>query len=62
MENRYKKLRKENRYTMKEMAKLLDVSQSYYQKIEYGIRKPSREFLRRLKTTFPQIDLNIYIQ
>jgi transcriptional regulator with XRE-family HTH domain len=47
---------------MKEMANILNISISYYQKIEYGIRKPSRDFLIKLKTKFPKIDLNMYIQ
>lgn len=49
-----------NNLTKNEMAKLLGFSESYYEKIEKGERKPSREFLYQLKKNFPKIDMNIF--
>ena len=57
-----KQLRKEKRYTQKEMAEILGVSRSYYEKIEYGIRKPSRAFLEKLLSRFPEVDLSKLIK
>lgn len=53
-----RKLRKENRYTLKQFAALIGVSNSLYEKVEYGIRRPSRAFLEKLKKCFPDFDLN----
>jgi len=40
------------------MAEIIGISNSYYEKIEYGIRKPSRAFLEKVKACFPEIDTN----
>ncbi len=61
MDNKYKTLRKKYHYTMKEMAEQLKISLSYYQKVEYGIRKASRNLLVKLKTRFPEVDINEFI-
>ncbi|MCC6093551.1 MAG: helix-turn-helix domain-containing protein [Eubacterium sp.] len=42
--------------SMKKMAESLGVSESYYQKIEYGVRNPSFNFLRKFKSVFPDTD------
>lgn len=39
MLNKLKEARNEKRYTCKEMAKLLNISTSYYSQIENGIRR-----------------------
>lgn len=46
--------------TLQEFADNIDVSKSYYEKIESGQRKPSREFMTKLKHKFPQFDVNIF--
>lgn len=37
----------------------IKVSKSLYEKVESGIRKPSREFITKLKNRYPQFDTNI---
>lgn len=44
--------------TPEKMAQLLDVSTSYYYKIEAGSRNPSYNFLHRFKKEFPQADVD----
>lgn len=44
--------------TLNEMATLLKCSKSFYEKIEYGARKPSREFMKSFKNAFPEYDMN----
>lgn len=46
--------------TLQEFASNIGVSKSYYEKIESGQRKPSREFMTKLKYKFPQFDVNIF--
>lgn len=46
--------------TLQEFASNIGVSKSYYEKIESGQRKPSREFMMKLKNKFPQFDVNIF--
>ena len=45
--------------TIKEFAETIGVSKSLYEKVEGGYRKPSREFITRLKSKYPQFDVNI---
>ena len=58
--NCVEKLRKSEKLTQAEMAQTLGVSASFYSKIELGIRKPSRDFLIRIKENFPMCDMNIF--
>ncbi|MEL7568035.1 MAG: helix-turn-helix transcriptional regulator [Dehalobacterium sp.] len=44
--------------SQKEMSKLLNVSVSFYIKIEYGLRNPSFNFVTKFKERFPQINVN----
>ncbi|MGN0362680.1 MAG: helix-turn-helix domain-containing protein [Bilifractor sp.] len=44
--------------TMKKMAENIGVSESYYQKVEYGARNPSFNFLMKFKTAFPKTDVD----
>ena len=55
-----KKIREELNLTMDEMAERLNMSTSMYEKIEYGYRAPSRQFITKLKYAFPYIDTNIF--
>lgn len=47
--------------TQQEMADELQISKSYYEKIENGERNVSRELIDRIKTKYPIIDLNIFL-
>lgn len=46
--------------TVQEFADSIKVSKSLLEKIEMGIRKPSREFLEKLKKKYPQFDVNVF--
>lgn len=54
------KFRREKGYTRNEMAKTLGVSVSLYEKIEYGDRRPSGNFLGKFKKAFPSFNMNIF--
>lgn len=47
--------------TQQEMANELQISKSYYEKIESGERNASRELIDRIKNKYPIIDLNIFL-
>ena len=53
-----KNFRKIHGYSKKQMANILQISNSLYEKIEYDVRPPSRNFLSRFKTKFPTFDMN----
>lgn len=55
-----KNFRMSMNFTILEMANEIGVSKSFYEKIESGIRKPSRNFIEMLKKRFPQFDTNIF--
>ena len=46
--------------TLQQFADTIGISKSLYEKVEMGIRKPSREFLTKLKNKYPQFDVNIF--
>ncbi len=46
--------------TIQEFASSIEISKSLYEKVETGIRKPSREFTTKLKKKYPQFDVNIF--
>lgn len=52
--------RRIKKLTQARMAMELGVSLSFYQKVEIKTKKPSREFLRKLKDAYPEFDLNIF--
>lgn len=58
--NCLEKLRLGEDMTQLEMATALGVSKSLYIKIEGGLRKPSREFLMKVKEKYPLCDMNIF--
>lgn len=55
-----KEIRQLLNLTQEQMATKLGISLSYYIKIEIGQRKISANFLQKLKTEFPNIDINIF--
>lgn len=60
--NNLKKIRLAKKMTIVKMAEQLGVSKSLYEKLEYGDRKPSRNFLHKVKESFPEVDLNIFFK
>lgn len=46
--------------SVQEFANSIQVSKSLYEKVENGVRKPSREFTTKLKKKYPQFDVNIF--
>ena len=55
-----KNFRKSLNLTTANFAEQIKVSKSLYEKVETGARKPSREFITKLKQKFPQFDVNIF--
>lgn len=55
-----KEFRKQRNLTQAEMAEMLEVSLSLYTKLESENRKPSREFMNKFKSAFPDFDMNIF--
>ena len=58
--NCIKAFRLENGYSRKQIADILKISVSLYNKVEYNQRRPSQNFLDRLKSAFPDFDMNIF--
>ncbi len=48
--------REQKELSIAEMAKLIGVSKSYYEKIEYGDRNPSFNFIQKFKLAFPNME------
>lgn len=46
--------------TTTEIAEKIQVSKSLYEKVELGFRMPSRNFIQKVKKTYPQFDTNIF--
>lgn len=46
--------------TIQEFANSIKISKSLYEKVESGARKPSRQFTTKLKSKYPQFDVNIF--
>lgn len=53
MRDRLISFRKSLGLTIDEMSKKIGVSNSFYEKIEYGDRNPSFNFISSFKTAFP---------
>ncbi len=47
--------------TQEEMAQELEISKSFYEKVENGVRKPSRELIEKIKEIYPLLDVNIFL-
>ena len=56
--NCVKAFRLKNGFSREQIADILKISVSLYNKIEYNQRQPSRKFLSRIKTAFPNFDIN----
>ena len=50
--------RKEKGISISDMAAKIGVSESYYEKIEYGNRTPSYNFLIKFKEAFPKTNMD----
>ena len=57
-----KKFRTTLGLTIQEFADSLTMSKSLYEKVETGVRKPSRAFITKLKNKYPQFDVNIFFE
>ena len=55
-----KNFRKSMSMTAEEFADSIGVSKSLYEKVENGFRRPSSVFTSKLKTKYPQFDVNIF--
>lgn len=49
--------RKEKNLSISDIAEKVGVSESYYEKIEYGNRSPSYNFLTKFKRAFPESNM-----
>lgn len=49
-------------YSRKQMAELMDISLSQYDKVEFSQREPSQRFLKKFKQSFPEFDMNIFFE
>ena len=56
-----KKFREEKKLTKQEMADILGITKSMYEKLEYGLRKPSLKTLKSFKEKFADFDINIFL-
>lgn len=50
--------RNQNNISIREMADKIGVSSSFYEKIEYGDRNPSFNFITLFKTAFPDAEVD----
>lgn len=50
--------RKEKELSIYDMAKKIGISESYYEKIEYGNRSPSFNFLIKFRKAFPESNID----
>ena len=58
-----KRLRKELKLTQEELAKALNLSTSYYVKLENGFMNPSYKVMKKLKEFYGEkIDLNVLVK
>ena len=55
---RLKEFRRKQKMTQEGMAKKIGVTLSMYEKVERGSINASAAFMRRLKKSFPDIDIN----
>jgi len=44
--------------SQEDMANILDISVSFYTKVEHGLRNPSYNFIKKFKEQFPDADIN----
>jgi len=53
-----KEFRQNKKLSQEKMARKLDITFSYYSQVERGHVPFSREFILKMKRTFPEIDIN----
>ena len=56
--NNMKEFRKSHNLTQEQMARMLDITLSHYEKIEYGQRFPSGKLLKKIKSLFPKFSVD----
>lgn len=56
-----KQFRLQKGLTLEQMAKLVGISKSMYEKLEYEERKPSLETMKKFKEIFKDFDINIFL-
>lgn len=49
--------REETKISRKELAQVIGVSESYLEKIEYGVRNPSFNFISKFTEKYPNADI-----
>lgn len=52
-----KKFRLKQKMTQLEMAETLEITLSFYGKIELGLKNPSLDTLKKFKSTFPNANI-----
>lgn len=55
-----RKFRQSLGLTTAEISQKMQISKSLYEKVELGFRKPSRNFIEKVKKMYPQFDTNIF--
>lgn len=55
-----RKFRQSLGLTTTEISQKMQISKSLYEKVELGFRKPSRNFIEKVKKIYPQFDTNIF--
>lgn len=56
-----KDFRIKKKKTQQEMATMIGISKSMYEKLEYGQTKPSINTLKKIKNTFKDFNPNIFL-
>lgn len=58
----FKKFRETLGLTIAQMAKKIEISKSYLEKLETGYKKPSRNVMCKIKAQYPQFDMNFFLE
>ena len=56
-----KEFRLKKGLTQEQMAKLVGISKSMYEKLEYNQARPSIEMIEKFKAVFKDLDINIFL-
>lgn len=57
-----KEFRTKKGLTQQEIANLVGITKSMYEKLESGERNPSKETMLKFKNTFSDFDINIFLK
>lgn len=60
--DKLKEIRLSENISAKQMADKLGISESLYQKLEYGVRTPSINVIKKIKSVYPEVDANIFFE